>query len=97
MLSLLAGVEGRDREQGESDNEDEEESDEALPPTCALALSTAAGVQEVMFDLAQGRVAGGIGADPGGGFSGGRQQAAGIKVDRIAGVAVPLGGNVVQA
>ena len=62
----------------------------------ASAVSTVAGVEEVTFGLAERRVAGGIGADPGGGFGGGLQQAAAVEVGRVAGVARPVGGDVVQ-
>ena len=63
----------------------------------ARRWSAAAGVEEVPFDLAEGRVAGRIGADPGRGFRRGRQQGPGIEIGRVAGVADPFGGNVVQA
>jgi len=53
-------------------------------------------VQEVAFGLAERWVASGVGSDPGGGFGGGRQQAAGVEVGRVAGVAFPVGRGGVQ-
>ena len=74
----------------------EQASDHCLPPADGPAVSMAAGVQEVTLGLAERRVAGGIGADPGGGVGGGLQQAAAVEVGRVAGVAGPLGGGGVQ-
>ena len=59
-------------------------------------MSTAAGVEEVAFGPAERRVAGGVGADPGGGAGRCLQQAAGIEVGPVAGVAGPLGGGGAQ-
>ena len=56
----------------------------------------ATGVEEVTLGLAERQVAGGIGADPGGGAGRGLQQAAAVEVGRVAGMAGPLGGGGVQ-
>jgi hypothetical protein len=42
-----------------------------LPSAQASAVSAFAGVEEVAFGLAERRVAGGVGADTGGGLAGG--------------------------
>ena len=83
---------GGDGDQGEG----EQASDHCLPPADAPPVSMAAGAQEVTLGLAERRVAGGIGADPGGGVGRRGQQAAGVEVGRIAGVAGPVGGGGVQ-
>ena len=74
----------------------EQASDHCLPPADGPPVSTAAGVEEVTFGLAERRVAGGVSADPGGGVGRGLQQAAAVKVGRVAGLAGPLGGGGVQ-
>ena len=76
--------------------EGEEAGDHCVPPARGAAVSAVAGVEEVTFGLAERRVARGIGADPGGGFGGGLQQAAAVEVGRVAGVACPFGCDVVQ-
>ena len=78
--------------QGESDKA----GDRCPPPAHGMAVSMAAGVEEVTLGLAERRVAGGIGADPGGGAGRCGQQGAGVKVGAVAGVAGPLGGGGVQ-
>ena len=83
---------GGDGGQGEG----EKAGDHCLPPARGPAVGAAAGVQEVTLGLAERRVAGGVGADPGGGVGGGLQQAAAVEVGRVAGVAGPLGGGGVQ-
>ena len=49
--------------------EGEQAGDHCLPPADRPAVGVAAGVQEVTLGLAERRVAGGIGADPGGGLA----------------------------
>ena len=71
---------GGDGGQGEG----EQAGDHCVPPARGAAAGAVAGVQEVTFGLAQRRVAGGVGADPGGGFGGGLQQAAAVEVGRVA-------------
>ncbi len=83
---------GGDGGQGEG----EQASDHCVPPANGTAVSVAAGVQEVTLGLTERRVAGRIGADPGRGVGGGRQQAAAVEVGRIAGVAGPVAGGGVQ-
>ena len=93
---VLAGEEGEGRDRGQADDQGHEQSDEPLPSADGPPVGVAAGVQEVAFGLAERRVAGGVGADPGGGVGGGRQQAAAVEVGPVAGVAGPLGGGGVQ-
>src|SRR6185437_16044821 len=83
---------GGNGDQGEG----EQAGDHGLPPADAPPVGVVAGVQEVTLGRAERRVAGGIGTDPGGGFSGGRQQGAAVEVGPVAGVAGPLGGGGVQ-
>ncbi len=93
---VLAGEEGEGSDRGQADDQGHEQCDEPLPPAYGPAVGVAAGVQEVTLGLAERRVAGGIGADPGGGAGRGLQQAAAVEVGPVAGVAGPLGGGGVQ-
>src|SRR5712691_10113263 len=81
---------------GGGQGEGQEASDHCVSPACGAAVSAVAGAEEVALGLAQRRVARGIGADPGGGLGGSREQAAAVELGRIAGVACPFGGDVVQ-
>ena len=83
---------GGDSDQGEG----EQASDHCLPPADGPPVSVAAGAQEVTLGLAERRVAGGIGADPGRGVGRCGQQAAGVEVGPVAGLAGPLGGGGAQ-
>jgi hypothetical protein len=76
--------------------EGEQASDHRLPPADRPLMSIAAGVQEVTLGLAERRVAGRIGADPGGGAGRRGQQGAGVEVGPVMGVAGPFGGGGVQ-
>ena len=94
--SLLAGSDGQHRGQGETDDQGHQECEKACRRRTLRRLSAAARVEEVTLGAAQGRVAGGVGAGPGRGFGGGLQQGAAVEVGRVAGVACPLGCDVVQ-
>src|SRR6185437_7010664 len=91
--SVLAGEEGESGDRGQADDQRHQQSDEPLPPADGPPVGVAAGVQEVAFGLAERQVAGGVGADPGGGFGRGGQQGATVEVGRVAGVAGPVGGG----
>ena len=93
----IGGVADGDPGGGEGgQGEGEEARDHCLPTARLAAVGAVAGVQEILFGLAERRVAGGVGADPGSGVGGGLEQAAGVEVGRVAGVAGPLGGGGVQ-
>ena len=97
LVAGVGGVVDGDPGGGEGgQGEGEQASDHCLPPADGPTVSMATGVEEVTLGLAERRVAGGISAYPGGGAGGGLQQAAAVKVGRVAGLAGPLGGGGVQ-
>ena len=96
MGSLLAGADGQHRGRSEAHDQDQKKCDHGLPPAHDSPVSAVAGMEEVTFALAERRVTGRVGADPGGDVGGGLQQAAAVEVGRVAGVAGPLGCGVVQ-
>ena len=91
------GVVDGDPGRGDGGQRQGEQAGDHCPPQAdGTPVSMATGVQEVTLGLAERRVAGGIGADPGGGAGRGLQQAAAVEVGPVAGVAGPLDGGGVQ-
>src|SRR5262249_58065506 len=73
------------------DERGQREGDHCLPPASGPLVSMATGVQEVAIGPAERWMAGGVGADPGGGAGRCSQQAAGVEVGPATGVAGPPG------
>src|SRR5262249_5891354 len=98
--ALLVGAGGRGSSDTRPGNgggqQNDQDAGERPPPASPTGGRTLAGIEEVTFGLAERQIAGRVGGGPGRGSGGGLQQAAAVEVRRVAGLAFPFGGDVVQ-